>query len=169
MRGRMPGRVAAVIAALAMTAVFSTSALAWSGTGRAPGSGYLPYSCDYIQTNAWLSTMSIWDTFNTQSSTWIIGNCPYYPYITDDDQYVQVNGIAISVSFPWAVGASGTTLSSSNFDCEEVYTGYCGNVVYNIKLDGGIWWNNYEKDTSRTILWYNTQPYYGSASTTGWW
>jgi len=107
--------------------------------------------------------------FNTQSSTWVIGNCPYYPYITDDVQYVQVNGVAISVSFPWAVGVSGTTLSSSYFDCEEIYTGYCGNVVYNIHVTGGIWWNNYEHDSSRTILWYNTQPYYGGADTTGWW
>ena len=64
---------------------------------------------------------------------------------------------------------SGTTLSSSYFDCEEIYTGYCGNVVYNIHVTGGIWWNNYEHDSSRTILWYNTQPYYGGADTTGWW
>ncbi|TMF06836.1 MAG: hypothetical protein E6I42_01320 [Chloroflexi bacterium] len=169
MSRRIPGKVAAVIVALAMTAVFGTSALAWTGTGRAPGSGYLPHSCDYIRTNVWLSTMSWNYYFNTQSSTWVIGNCPYYPYITDDVQYVQVNGVAISVSFPWAVGVSGTTLSSSYFDCEEIYTGYCGNVVYNIHVTGGIWWNNYEHDSSRTILWYNTQPYYGGADTTGWW
>ena len=114
MSRRIPGKVAAVIVALAMTAVFGTSALAWTGTGRAPGSGYLPHSCDYIRTNVWLSTMSWNYYFNTQSSTWVIGNCPYYPYITDDVQYVQVNGVAISVSFPWAVGVSGTTLSRTD-------------------------------------------------------
>jgi hypothetical protein len=159
---RVQRKLAAVVAAAVMTLFGVMPALAASNYHNSPK---LPGG-DYIQTNIWIGNMGPTNWFNAQSSTWVIGNHPYYPYLTEDSMTVNVNGIAITAG--WPPSANWTTLSSANFLCDEYYTGYCGNLVYNITFDSGIWWNNTGSDYSKTILYSNTQPFYNHTSVTNW-
>ncbi len=160
---RIPRRATASLLIAAALAVFAaTPVLAASNRTY---SGYLPGG-DYIQSNIWIGNMSWNNKFNAQSSTWILGNNPYYPYYTEDSMTINVNGIAIHISA--SPGADWTTISSANYTSSETYTGYAGNLVYNIALTGGIWWNNTGTDTSKTILYPNTQSYYNHSDVTNW-
>ena len=158
----LPGKVAAIVAVVMLAAAFSTTpALAASNRTY----GYVLPGGDQIRTDIWLGNM-YWNSFSAQSSTLVLGYHPYYPYITDDTLQVSVNGWDITVG--WPPSGHVISYSSATFSCEEIYTGYCGNQVSNINVQGGVWWNNTGNDQSRTILYQNTQPYYNNAGVTNW-
>jgi hypothetical protein len=162
MSRRIPTKLAALFAALLMAFMLGAApVLAASNRTNSPK---LPGG-DYIQTNIWIGNMPF-NTFDAQSSTWVIGNNPYYPYYTEDSLAINVNGIAISVS--WPPSANQTTFSSATFVNSQTYTGYAGNAVYNITVLGGLWFNNSGVDTSKTILWKNTQSFYNHSGVTNW-
>lgn len=159
------------VGAIAGIATSVTTASAWSGTTRAPRTGYLPGTYDYIQTNTWMGTdyagsaMDGW--FNWQSSSYLYGSYPWNAYWIEDQNTLQVNGIGVSISNT-GVGASASP-GQITYTSRSYNNWYAGNVGYNEHWEAFAFWNLTSNDRSNVQVWQTGSAVHNTAAATKWW